>query len=415
MFKRLFIAIILLALIVGGIVWFDGFRAQKIAEFLSSNAPPPVPVTTEVVEPVTWTPGIEAIGTASATQGVDLSVESGGVVREVLFTGNDHISRGQHLIQIDDDSERAALAAANAALRVAVADSNRAHTLSERGVNAAVTVESAEAQVESAKAQVTQIQTSLDHKRTVAPFEGVIGIPRIEVGEFVSTGMVFATLQDLSRMRVDFSVPEQQIGHLARGGPVVVTSEVGNLRAEGRITAIEPRIDPNSRLISVRAEVENADRAIVPGQFLRVRIIQPSEEGIIAVPQTAIDSSLYGDSIFVLKPSDDDDAEGVFKAEQVFVKIGRRSDALIEVTDGLSTGDQIVTSGQNRLISGARVTVDNSVRLDVTVSDETAPDDGAPDEAADADGSPDTSPEEDGAAPDTAPDDTDADAQETGE
>ncbi|WP_225026840.1 efflux RND transporter periplasmic adaptor subunit [Xinfangfangia pollutisoli] len=357
MFKRLFIAIILLGLIVGGIVWFKFFRDEMIAQFLSGQTPPPVPVTSHTVAPVAWEPGIDAIGTALSAQGVDLAIESGGTVTAVLFKGNDKVTAGQPLVQIDDAGQRAALDAAKAAMSVAQAEANRARTLTERGVGAVNTLESADAQLESARAQVTEAQVLLDQKQLVAPFAGEIGIAKIEVGQYVGAGTVVATLQDLSRMRVDFSVPEQQITTLALGGPVTVTSEVGSFSATGRIIAIEPQIDANSRLVSVRAEVDNPGGVVYPGQFLRVRIGLPREEGIIAVPQSAVSSTLYGDSIYVIRKGEAD----ATTVEQVFVTLGRRSGGLIEVKDGLKEGDLIVTSGQNRLTSGAKVQVDNTV------------------------------------------------------
>lgn len=361
MFKRLFIAIVLLGLIVGGIVWFKFFRDDMIAQYLGGMVPAPVPVTTEKVEPVTWEPGVDAIGTALAASGVDLAIASSGTVREILFQANDTIAAGQLLVQIDDDGEVAGLAAAEAAMSVAQAEANRARTLTERGVGAANTSESADAQLESARAQVAQAKTLLDDKKLVAPFAGVIGIPQIEVGQYVTPGTVFATLQDLSHMRVDFSVPEQQIAALAMGGTVSVTSEVGGFSATGTIIGIEPRVDANSRLISVRAEVENPSGDLFPGQFLRVRIALPAEEGVIAVPQTAVSSTLYGDSIYVVRKGE---AADELKVEQVFVTLGRRSGGRIEVAKGLAPGDEIVTSGQNRLASGAKVKVDNTVALD---------------------------------------------------
>ncbi|NGM47199.1 efflux RND transporter periplasmic adaptor subunit [Rhodobacter sp. SGA-6-6] len=387
MFKRLIIAIILLGLIGGGIVWFKYFRDDMIAQYLGGMVPPPTPVTTETLEAVTWEPGIEAIGTALSARGVDLAIESGGLVQAITFAGNDQIAEGQQLVQIDDASEVAALEAAKAALSVAVAEANRAKTLSERGVGAANTVETAEAQVESARAQVAQLQTALDHKKLTAPFAGVIGIPQIEIGQYVVAGTIYATLQDLSNMRVDFSVPEQQIEALALGGPVTVATEVGSFSATGRIIAIEPRVDANSRMVSVRAEVENPSGVLYPGQFLRVRIALPIEEGVIAVPQTAVSSTLYGDSIYVVRPGE---AEDELKVEQVFVTVGRRSGGRIEVVEGLAAGDQIVTSGQNRLTPGARVQVDNSVAIgEVPDDNATAPEAAAPEApAAPAEGAP---------------------------
>ena len=379
MFKRLFIAIILLGLIGGGIVWFKYFRDDMIAQFLGGMVPPPVPVTAETLEPVTWQPGIDAIGTALSARGVDLAIESGGPVKSIAFTANDKISEGQHLVQIDDDSEVAALAAAQAALNFAIAEANRARTLSDRGVGAANTVESAEAQVESARAQVAQLQTALDSKKLTAPFAGVIGIAQIEVGQYVQPGTIYATLQDLTQMNVDFSVPEQQIGVLSLGGPLTVATEVGDFSATGKIIAIEPRVDANSRMITVRAQVENLSGALYPGQFLRVRIALPEEKGVIAVPQTAVSSTLYGDSLYVIRKGE---AADELVVEQVFVQIGRRSGGRIEVTGGLVAGDQIVTSGQNRLTPGAKVRIDTSVALEAVSPDAVEPTDGTPAEAA---------------------------------
>lgn len=404
MFKRLIIAIILLGLVGGGIVWFKFFRDDMIAQFLGGMVPPPVPVTAEAVATVTWEPGIDAIGTALSAQGVDLAIEAPGTVKAILFAGNDQVTEGQHLVQVDDASELAGLEAAKAALSVAEAEAKRAKTLSERGVGAANTVETADAQVESARAQLTQLQTQLDHKKLTAPFTGVIGIPQIEVGQYVSAGMVYATLQDLSNMRVDFSVPEQQLGDLALGGPVTVTSEVGGFTAQGAIIAIEPRVDANSRMVSVRAEVTNQSGKLYPGQFLRVRIGLPKEEGVIAVPQSAVSSSLYGDTVYVVVPGNEADQLVV---DQRFVTLGRRSGARIEVTKGLKAGDQIVTSGQNRLTPGSKVKIDTSVALEAKSDNEPQSAEKAPEAAKPETATPEAAPE---AAPKAAPEAAPAEA-----
>lgn len=358
MFKRLVIAVVLLGLVVGGIVWFKYFRDGMISSFLAGMTPPAVPVTVATAEPADWVPGIDAIGTSFSVQGVDLAIESGGLVREILFTANDQVERQELLVQIDDSSEAAALAAAQAALRVAETDLSRARTLNQRGVSAETTVDSADAQASSARANVAQVQTELEHKRLTAPFAGEIGIPQIEVGQYVSVGTVYATLQDLTRMRVDFDVPEQDIAQIKRGGPITVSTEIGSLTLPGTITAIEPKIDAGSRMVTVRAEVENADGKLIPGQFLRVRVELPREAGVIALPLTAVSSTLYGDTVYVLRGDGDD-----LTAEQVFVTTGRRFGGRIEVAKGIEDGDRVVTSGQNRLTSGAKVKIDDSVTL----------------------------------------------------
>ena len=205
-----------------------------------------------------------------------------------------------------------------------------------------------------------KLQAVLEQKALEAPFSGIIGIPKVEVGGYVEPGTVYATLQDIDTMRVDFSIPEQQIRLIEIGMPVIVSSEVGGTELNGQIVAIEPKIDPNSRLVGVRAVVEEANGQINPGQFLRVRVQQPVEPSVIALPQTTVTSNLYGDSVYVVR-KDGEAEDAPLKVEQVFVEAGRRARGLVEIAKGLEPGDQVVTAGQNRLSGGATVVIDNSV------------------------------------------------------
>jgi membrane fusion protein, multidrug efflux system len=221
-------------------------------------------------------------------------------------------------------------------------------------------VDTATAQATNARSQVAKLTAIMEQKALEAPFSGVIGIPRVELGEYVPVGTVYATLQDLDTMRVDFSVPEQRIRLIEVGMPVTVFSEVGDVELSGHVIGIDPKIDANTRLLNIRAEVDNPSGDINPGQFLRVRVELPEEEGIIALPQTAVSSNLYGDSVYVVRTEGEGDEQSL-RVEQVFVTVGRRSRGLVEIVDGVTPGDQVVTAGQNRLSSGSPVTVDNSV------------------------------------------------------
>ncbi len=207
---------------------------------------------------------------------------------------------------------------------------------------------------------MVKLTAVMNQKSLEAPFSGTIGIPQVDPGQFVDPGTVYATLQDLERMRVDFSVPEQDIRLIEIGMPVTVSTEVGNTELTGRISAIEPKIDANSRLVTVRAEVDDPGRRINPGQFLRVRVSLPEEPNVVALPQTVLSSTLYGDSIFVVRTEGEGD-EAKRTVEQVFVQAGRRSLGLVEIAGGVGAGDEVVTAGQNRLTSGAAVVVDNTV------------------------------------------------------
>lgn len=358
MIKRFLIAILLLVLVGGGIVGFNLFRDKMIAQFFADMKPAPIPVTVTEVVPGPWTPGISAIGTANARQGADLSTEASGVVREIHFNPNDAVTQGQLLVQIDDRQERADLESAKATQALARVTLNRVQNLSERGVSATSALDNARAEEVSAQAAVAKLEAVLQTKQLLAPFPGTIGIPRIEVGQFVGAGTVFATLQDRSQMRVDFALTEQQAAQVQQGFTVTASAEDGGASHPGTITGIDPKIDPNSRLVTFRAMLEADGGALTPGQFLRVRVNLPVEEGVIALPQTAVLSSLYGDSVYIVREETPEGADAPQAVSaQVFVKLGRRFGDTIEITEGVAAGDKVVNAGQNRLSPGAVVRI----------------------------------------------------------
>ena len=355
MIKRLAIAIVLLTLIVGGIVGFNLFRDKMIAQYFAGMTPPPVAVSTVTAEPMVWNSGIDAVGTALAAQGVELAIEAAGLVRNVSFSANEKVTAGQKLVQLDERIERADLGAAEASLELAITQLARNKTLQERGISTTNTVDTAEVQEKNARAQVARLTAILDQKEMTAPFAGVIGISRIEAGQYVTPGTIYATLQNLEQMQAEFTIPEQQITSLAIGMGLTAQTETGNMAFSGKIIAIEPRVDPVSRLVTLRALIEGTEGKLFPGQFLRIRVALPTEDGVLALPQTAVTSSLYGDSVFVLRKAE------TLTVAQVFVQVGRRSGGMVEIINGIATGDEVVNAGQNRLTGGAAVVVDNSV------------------------------------------------------
>lgn len=391
MIKRFIIAFILLVVVCGGIVGFNLFRDKAIQDFFANMPVNPVAVSTFKVEPITWTPKLEAIGTVAAAQGVDLTVETTGIVKEILFKANDKVEQGQVLVRLDDAVQKADLEAAKTQEALDKQALDRAVALQKRGVGTDATLDNARAAWQTSTSQVVKLQAVLDQKLLKAPFSGTIGIPRIEVGQYVAPGNAVTTLQDLDTMRADFSVAEQRFPDLQIGREVLFGLDGDDMPYKGAITGIDPKIDPASRLASARAEISNPDGKLSPGQFVQVRVVLPSEENIIAVPQTAVITSLYGDYVYVVRPAAErkagaaaagtepakeeaaaadaakpaepakaDDKQSLV-ANQVFVTIGRRSDGRIEIIKGISAGDEVVTAGQNRLNNGSAVFIDNAV------------------------------------------------------
>jgi membrane fusion protein (multidrug efflux system) len=370
--KRRILAVLALLLTVavcGGLIWFNFFRQEMIGQFFANMQPPAQVVSTTNVEARTWTPGIAAIGTARAQRGAQLALQASGVVKEISFTANDKVEEGALLLQLDDELERADLIDAEAAVKVTQAAVERSEELKSRGVDTQATLDRALAALDAARSKLARTKAVIDLKALEAPFTGTIGIPQIEVGEYVSAGDFVATLQDLDNMTVDFSVPEQFRERLKLGQPVRFGLAESALDMSGTIIGIDPRGDPNTRLVNVRAKLDDsAGMEIIPGRFLHVRIELPVEDNVVAVPQTAVVTSLYGDLVYKVVPDDREGADGGNMIQQVFVKPGRREGRDIEITDGLAVGDVIVTAGQNKLQPGAAVTVDNT--LDITKAGE---------------------------------------------
>jgi len=365
--RRFLIGLILLLTVVvcGGLIWFNFFRQEMIGQFFANMKPPAQVVSTTNVETRTWTPGIAAIGTARALHGAQLAVQESGIVKEIYFQANDKIEEGALLVQLDDALERADLIDAEAEVEITQAAVERSEQLKARGVDTQAALDRASGALDAARSKLARTQASIELKSLEAPFHGTIGIPQIEVGEYVSAGDLVATLQDLDHMTVDFNVPEQFRDRVTLDQPVRLGLSETALDMSGSITGIDPRGDPNTRLVNVRASIDDmAGTEIIPGRFLHVRIELPAEDNVIAVPQTAVVTSLYGDFVFKVVPDDKQGADGGQVIQQVFVKPGRREGSDIEITDGLAVGDVIVTAGQNKLQPGAAVTVDNT--MDIT-------------------------------------------------
>ena len=409
---RTIVLVVILFLCVA-LVGFNQFKKIMIGQFFANMPVPTITVSATKVEPTTWTPEIDAIGTLSAFQGVDVATQVAGVVKSIEFSANERVKEGQLLVQIDDEVERADLMSGEAALARDRAQLERAQRLRQTGVSSEATLEEAESNLAASESALARIRAVLDQKSIEAPFAGVIGIPRIDVGKYLEPGNMIATLQQLDTMRADFTVPEQQLNDVRMGQPASFGLTENEFPYGGRITGIDPKIDPQSRLVSVRAEVENPGGALRPGQFVRVRVELPAVENVIALPQTAVITSLYGDFVYRVEPAppssmaqqpasapsdaqpeaqqggeetlreslpaESPPAEGQadktppasppaaqpegekLVAKQVFVKVGRRQGNLIEITKGLEPGQTVVTSGQNKLANNTPIAVNNEV------------------------------------------------------
>lgn len=340
-------------------VGFNLFRDKMIAEFFANMPAAPLSVSTVDVKPIKWTPAIDAIGAVNAAQGVDLTVETAGIVKQVMFAPNAIVKAGDLLLQLDDVVQRADLEAARTQLELDRQTLKRSRELQGRGVASSVSLEAADAAATASQAQLEKLEAVVEQRQLTAPFGGTVGLPRVDLGQYIAPGTIVATLQDISTMRVDFSVPEQRLPDLKIGQPLTVRIDGLDREFAGELVGIDPRVDPASRMVALRGTIANAEGMLTPGQFVRIKVDLPEESDVMALPLTALVFSLYGDHVYVVRPKVGQVDQ--LEVRQVFVTSGRRSGSQVEVVDGIAPGDVVVTAGQNRLSNGAPVVIDNSV------------------------------------------------------
>lgn len=355
-----FLVFVLALLLCAAIIGFNFMRDRGIAAFFAKMQPPPQTVSAVDVATREWTPGIVAIGTARAVNGVELAVQIGGLIKEVRFKANQSVTAGEVMVQIDDAIERADLTDVRAVVALNETTAGRARELTQRGVGTQAAQDQAVAQLATARSRLARTTAIIDQKALKAPFTGVIGIPRVDVGQYVQPGTVVATLQDLRSTKVDFSLPEQQAALVNVGQPVRFGLAEGELPFAGKVTGVDPRVDPQTRLVAIQASLDdNREGQIRPGRFLHVRIDLPREPNVLTVPQTAVVTSLYGDYVYVVN-EDKTAGEPRLLARQAFVKIGRREGSEAEIVSGLAAGQKVVASGQNKLQQGTVLKIDNA-------------------------------------------------------
>ncbi|MNF48351.1 Multidrug resistance protein MdtA precursor [compost metagenome] len=354
--------VLLIVLVLGGYKAFSVY--QQIQQF--SAPKPPINVAAAQASERVWEGRLPAVGSLTALQGVNLSLEVAGTVKVVQFESGQKVKIGQPLLQLDSDVEAALLGTALADLGLAQVDYNRGAQLVGSQAISKGEFDRLTAQLNRNKAIVAQLKGSLAKKSITAPFSGTIGIRQVDVGDYLASGTVIATLQDLSSLYVDFFVAEQSIPKLARGQKVLVNVAAYPGQAfPGSITAINPKVEDSTRNVQVRATLANPDGKLLPGMFASLQVILPNPRNEIVVPESAVTYTLYGNSVYVIaqkkaddgQPQLDDKGQPILVAERRFVDTGERRDGQVVIGKGLHSGEQVVTAGQLKLNQGAVVAI----------------------------------------------------------
>lgn len=371
--KRMTLMLLGAGLVFGGVFLVKAMMAKGANDFFDNMPQPPVAVSASVARAERWSDAIEAVGTFVAVNGADITTEAGGVIREFLFEPGQRVKAGTVLVRLNTANEEATLRALEAAAKLAVAQRDRWRELGAQKLVAQDEVEQRAADAAAALAQVEAQRALVAQKTIRAPFDGVLGIRKANLGQFIAPGSPIVNLQSMSPIFLDFTLPQQRMDQISEGIAVRATLDsLPGRTFEGRITAIEPLIDAQTRNFKVQATFGNDDLALRPGTFAKVGFDLGGERAVVVIPQTAISFNPYGNAVYVIKETaygpdekgmDGKPLEGTKTVvQQRFVKTGETRGDLIAVIDGLKPGERVVTSGLLKLRNDATVTINNAVQ-----------------------------------------------------
>ena len=350
---------LILAVVLGGLYGFNRFREQAIATYFENNKPPPAQISAVTVETEAVPRSATGIGSLAAVHQVTITPEVGGRVTKIFFEPGAPVKAGDALVQLNDAPERADLANYQAQARWAETTLGRSAQLAQRQFEARETVDQKQSQLDQARAQIAKTEALIAQKLIRAPFAGRLGMRRIEVGQYLNPGDPIVTLTDLDTLYVNFTLPARQRSEIEVGQRVEVTADAfPGRRFTAEVTTIEPQVSADTRTMTVQATMKNPDGALLPGMFVNAAVVLPPQPDRTILPETAVDYTLYGDSVYVIR-EDGKDAQGkpILKAVRTPVKTGARWGGKVAIIDGLEPGERVVAAGQVKVQNGAQVVI----------------------------------------------------------
>ena len=365
MTKRMIIMLLAVGTVFGGILgWQLLVKPAMMRKFIPVGVIPPQTVSTTKAEFSEWQGEFQAVGTVRAVRGADIAAEVPGVITAIHFQSGQEIQEGASLVQLNNESDLARLQSLAAAAELAEANYERNKKQLEIQAVSQAVVDADAANLKSARAQVAEQRALVNRKLVRAPFAGRLGIRAVDVGQYVTAGTKLVTLQALDPVYVDFYAPQKLLGKVALRQKIVLqTDAFAGAQFAGEISSIDPRVDPATRNVLVRASVRNSKRSLLPGMFATVAIASGGPQRFITLPQTAVSYNPYGDTVFVVEEQTGQDGKASLVAQQKFVTTGGTRGDQVAILSGIKEGDTVVTAGQLKLRSGGvPVIVNNSIQ-----------------------------------------------------
>jgi membrane fusion protein (multidrug efflux system) len=357
------LVLLVLGLVFGGMFGWKSWQGQQAA-LLATMPPPPATVAAAEVQVESWQPHLQAVGSLVANQGILVTTEVAGKVSEIRFESGQQVEAGTLLLQLNDSIDRAELEGIIAERRLAEMQFKRREELVEKKTISRSDYDEARLRLDNAAAQLATKQAQIAKKRITAPFSGLLGIRQVDLGEYLQPGAAIVPLQKLDPLFVDYALPERHLDQVSVGQAVEI--EVQAFPGEvftGRISALNPGIDPGTRSLRIRATLENPQSRLRPGMFAQVRTVLPQRPEVLTLPRTAITYNPYGDSVFVIL-----EGESGAMVQRRQVETGGVRDGRVEIVAGLEAGARVVIAGQVKLRNDQAVVVDNTIALDPQIT-----------------------------------------------
>lgn len=374
MTKRMIIMLALAGVVFGAVFGMKWFSNKMMNAYMDKMPVPPATISAGPAQTMTWDTRLEAIGSFVPVNGTEVTTESGGIVTGIHFESGAQVARGALLVTLDSANESAELKRLQAQAELAELNRSRREKLFELEAISKSDYDAAVSEANAARAAADAQRAKLAQKNIRAPFAGVLGIRKVNVGQFLAPGTAIVSLQSLDPIFFDFNLPEQQVSLALPGLPVKV--RVDALPGEefsGVVQAVEAQIDEATRNFKLRAQLDNAGLKLRPGQFGKLQLILPGERSLLVVPRTAISYNSYGTSVFVVQkkkdaaPPPEKPMPGMppwtdLEVVQRFVKTGDARGDYVAVAEGLKEGEQVATSGLLKLRNGQPVIINNSIQ-----------------------------------------------------
>jgi membrane fusion protein (multidrug efflux system) len=361
--RKIILASFAILLVVGALAGIKIFQIRAMIAAGKAFGPPAATVSSFVSREEKWQDTLTAVGSISAEQGVTVSPEIAGTVSEIAFDSGAVVAKGDLLVRLDTSLEEAQLRSAEAQVELARLDAERIRQLRTNNIISQSDLDTTEATLKENIGNADAIRATIAKKTIRAPFAGRLGIRLVNLGELLEVGKSIVSLQSLSPIHADFSLPQQNLAQIKTGQTVrVLVDTYPDKKFEGVLTAINPDVDSTTRNVRLRATLENREQLLQPGMFARMEVILPTEQTVQVIPATAVLSATYGDSVYVIEPKTGATGTNVaLVVRQQFVRTGTTHGDFVSVLAGLKVGERVVGSGLFKLHNGMAVQENNEL------------------------------------------------------